>query len=491
MIKTRFAPSPTGYLHVGGLRTALFDYLLAKQNNGSFVLRIEDTDRNRLVQDGIENILKSLNWAGLEIDEGVVFDNQGKINQKGDCGPYIQSERLEIYHKYIDQLINQGDAYYCFCDKNRLEELRKEQELNKKPTGYDGHCRNLNIEEAKKRIAQGEKYVVRMKMPKTGETILEDLVRGQIVFKNEISDDQVILKEDGFPTYHLAVVVDDHLMGITHVIRGEEWLSSVPKHITLYKMFNWELPQFAHLPLLLNPDKSKLSKRQGDVAVEDYTKKGYLPEALINFAAFLGWNPGTDQEIFSLEELIKSFDFKKVNKSGAVFNLEKLDWLNGQYIKKMSLNKLTELTLPFFEKTDWWSKYEIKDKEQIAQIIALEKDRAKILSTIPEAVKFIFELPDYEKELLIWKKTDLDETKNKLKIISNFLQEISNEEWEKEILEKMVFVFIEKNNFGVGDILWPLRIAISGQKNSPGPFEIMAILKKEETIKRINLALKK
>jgi nondiscriminating glutamyl-tRNA synthetase len=488
MIKTRFAPSPTGYLHIGGLRTALFDYLLSKQKNGKFVLRIEDTDRNRLVEGGIENIIKSLSWAKVIPDEGVVLEDE-KVTQKGDCGPYIQSERLEIYKKYIDQLIAQGDAYYCFCDKERLENLRKEQELNKKPTGYDGKCLKLTSQEVEEKIKNGEKYVVRMKMPKTGETILEDLVRGKIIFRNEISDDQVILKEDGFPTYHLAVVVDDHLMKITHVIRGEEWLSSVPKHITLYKMFGWDLPEFAHLPLLLNPDKSKLSKRQGDVAVEDYIKKGYLPEAIINFSVFLGWNPGDNREIFSLEELVKEFDFKKLNKSGAVFNLEKLNWYNKEYIKKLDDQRLVELVKPILIE-DGYNLESISD-EKLIKILNLEKERVVRLNDFSEAIKFIFTLENYNKELLIWKKSDFSDAIEKLKEIYVILEKIAEEKWNKKDLEEEIIAFIKSKDYGVGDVLWPLRIALSGLQNSPSPFEIAEVLEKDETLARINIALKK
>lgn len=488
MIKTRFAPSPTGYLHIGGLRTALFDYLLSKQKNGKFVLRIEDTDRNRLVEGGIENIIKSLCWAKVIPDEGVVLEDE-KVTQKGDCGPYIQSERLEIYKKYIDQLIAQGDAYYCFCDKERLENLRKEQELNKKPTGYDGKCLKLTPQEVEEKIKNGEKYVVRMKMPKTGETILEDLVRGKIIFKNEISDDQVILKEDGFPTYHLAVVVDDHLMKITHVIRGEEWLSSVPKHITLYKMFGWNLPEFAHLPLLLNPDKSKLSKRQGDVAVEDYIKKGYLAEAIINFSAFLGWNPGDNREIFSLEELVKEFDFKKLNKSGAVFNLEKLNWYNKEYIKKLDDQRLVELVKPILIEDGY--NLESISNEKLIKILNLEKERVVRLNDFSEAIKFIFTLENYNKELLIWKKSDFSDAIEKLKEIYVILEKIAEEKWNKKDLEEEIIDFIKSKDYGVGDVLWPLRIALSGLQNSPSPFEIAEVLEKDETLVRINIALKK
>jgi len=491
MIKTRFAPSPTGFLHIGGLRTALFAYLLAKKENGNFILRIEDTDKNRFVEGGMENILNSLKWTGLNIDEGVDLDKSNNIVQKGSLGPYIQSQRLEIYKKYIDELIEKGHAYYCFCDKKRLEELRKYQELNKKATGYDGHCRNISLEEVEKRIANGEKYVVRMKVPKENNTTFEDLVRGKVTFKNEIIDDQIILKEDGYPTYHLAVVVDDHLMKVSHIIRGEEWLSSTPKHILLYNMFSWDIPKFAHLPLLLNPDKSKLSKRQGDVAVEDYKEKGYLAEAILNFVAFLGWNPGDNREIFSLEELIKEFNFKKVNKSGAIFNIEKLNWYNGEYIKKLSLDKLVELSLVFFEKTDWWKKYKTEDKEKMGKIIALEQERSKTLLDIPEAVKFIFELPEYKKELIVWKKSDLETTNKILQELKEYLETILDEDYTQDKLQEFLVSWIKEKGYGNGDVLYPMRVVLSGQQNSPGPFEIAEVLGKDEVLNRIKKALKK
>ncbi|PIT87772.1 MAG: glutamate--tRNA ligase, partial [Candidatus Magasanikbacteria bacterium CG10_big_fil_rev_8_21_14_0_10_40_10] len=345
--KTRFAPSPTGWLHIGSLRTALFAYLFAKKNNGIFLLRIEDTDRERYMEGGVENILHSLDWAKIKPDEGVALDANGQTNQIGDNGPYIQSQRLEIYHKYIQELIDHDKAYYCFCSKERLDQLRADQQANNQPTGYDGQCRNLSLADARVRVQAGEKYVVRMKMPQDGTTKFNDLIRGQVEFQNNLIDDQVLLKADGYPTYHLAVVVDDHLMKITHIIRGEEWLSSTPKHILLYQMFGWTPPEFAHLSLLINEKKQKLSKRHGDVSVHDYIDKGYLPEALINFVAFLGWNPGDEREMFSLEELTKEFDFNKVSKSAAVFNMAKLDWYNGQYIRNLNIDELTRRCLPF------------------------------------------------------------------------------------------------------------------------------------------------
>lgn len=344
MVRTRFAPSPTGFLHVGGLRTALYSYLVAKQAKGKFLLRIEDTDRERYVPEGTLNILKSLYWAGIVPDEGIKLDaesdpDEPTIIQEGNSGPYIQSERLEIYQQYANQLIREGNAYYCFCTPERLEELRERQQANQQPTMYDRRCLDIDPAKAKKRANKGEPHVIRLKMPREGETVFSDLIHSKVSFKNELIDDQVLIKSDGFPTYHLAVVVDDHLMEVTHVIRGEEWVSSTPKHIQLYKYFGWEMPQFAHLPLILNPDKSKLSKRQGDVAVEDYRAKGYLPEALINFIALLGWNPGDERELFTLDELVKEFSLDKVSKAGAVFNLEKLNWYNKEYIKRLPLSE--------------------------------------------------------------------------------------------------------------------------------------------------------
>ncbi|MFA6548223.1 MAG: glutamate--tRNA ligase [Candidatus Magasanikbacteria bacterium] len=473
MIRTRFAPSPTGFLHVGGLRTALYSYLVAKQNGGKFILRIEDTDRKRFVEGSIENVIQSLKWAGIEIDEG----------------PYIQSERLEIYKKYADELLTNGHAYHCFCIAERLEDLRNYQQKNKLPTGYDGCCRELDQEEVKKRIEAGEAHVLRLKMPKEGKTTFIDLIHGEVSFKNELIDDQVLMKTDGFPTYHLAVVIDDHFMEISHVIRGEEWLSSTPKHLQLYKYFNWEAPQMAHLPLLLNPDKSKLSKRQGDVAVEDYIKKGYLPQAMINFVAFLGWNPGVEQEIYSLNELVKEFKIGKINKSGAVFNLEKLDWYNQQYLKNLKNDELVDVCLPWLVKAGLATGNE--DKQWLASALELEKERITTLAELSEALKFVFVSPEYDGGILVWKKSSLDEVKKILPRLAEFVDTISIQDWNKEKLQSIVGEWIVKNEFSNGSVLWPLRVALSGQENSPGPFEIAGVLGKDESVKRIKSAIER
>lgn len=497
MIRTRFAPSPTGYLHVGGLRTALYSYLLAKKTNGQFLLRIEDTDRERFVADGTNNILKSLYWAGIVPDEGVKLDSvsvpdESQAVQEGDKGPYIQSERLEIYQEHIKPLLESGAAYYCFCTPERLEQLRETQQKNKLPTAYDRQCLKMSPQEIESRRAAGEKHVVRLKMPKDGQTVFNDLIRGEISFENKLIDDQVLIKSDGFPTYHFAVVVDDHLMKITHVIRGEEWISSTPKHLQLYKYFGWEAPEFGHLPLLLNADKSKLSKRQGDVAVADYENKGYLPEALINFVAFLGWNPGTEQELFSLAELVSEFKLEKINKAGAVFNLEKLDWYNREYLKRLSSEELVTRATPFLidagliKSETGVAEFQ---KPWLADVLCLEKERVTTLAEFPAALKFVFELPVYDPQLLVWKKSSKEEALTVLADLETLFHQLPESKWGKELLEKTVLDWTVQKDYQKGAVLSPLRVALSGQQNSPGPFEIAAVLGKSETLRRLKHAL--
>lgn len=489
MVKTRFAPSPTGFLHVGGLRTALFSYLFAKKNKGTFLLRIEDTDQERFVAGGIENILRSLQWAGIRPDEGVWLKESRITNHEsqnvvevGPNGPYIQSKRLDIYKKYIEQLLGSGGAYHCFCTKERLEELRKIQEASKQPTGYDGLCRNLDEESKSRNLESRQPFVVRMKTPREGATVFTDMVRGRVEFQNKLVEDQVLMKSDGYPTYHFAVVVDDHLMEITHVIRGEEWLPSTPKHILLYQMFGWEIPQFGHLSLLVNEQKQKLSKRHGDVSVEDFKEKGYLPEAMVNFIAFLGWNPGDNREIFSsLEELQQEFSFDKVSKAAAVFNREKLDWYNSQYIRKLSNEQLAELCLPYLENAGL-----VKTQNFLVKAVGLVRDRMVKFSDVPEMLGFLFaEALTYEPELLIWKKSTKEQTSDVLQRLASFLDTIGVRDWEKDTLEKMTGAWIKESNLGTGDVLWPMRVALSGAKNSPGPFEIAEVLGKEKSIDRL------
>lgn len=493
MIKTRFAPSPTGLLHVGGLRTALFSYLFAKHHKGTFLLRVEDTDQERFVEGGVENILNSLKWAGIEPDEGLLLTPDGKTAERGKNGPYTQSKRLPIYTKHIEELIAKGHAYFCFCKKERLDELRKMQELNKQATGYDGHCRMIDSDESKTRAQKGEAHVVRMKMPEEGTTVCHDLIRGDVEFDNKLIDDQIILKSDGFPTYHFAVVVDDHLMGITHVIRGEEWIPSTPKHIVLYEMFGWDVPAFAHLPLLVNEKKQKLSKRHGDVSVEDYKEKGYLPEALVNFVAFLGWNPGDDHEVFTMDELIHAFSLEHASKSAAVFNVEKLNWYNKEYMTRMDTRKLTERAIPFFINAGLINEQLTMSNEQkkwLMKVVELEKSRANTLSELVHAVEFIFtKTLQYDRALLAWKKSTLPDAQEKIRLLIEQLDNISETEWDKKTLESKVGEWIKENNFDIGGVLWPMRVALSGQKNSPGPFEIADVLGKEKTLARLQHAL--
>ncbi len=501
-IRTRFAPSPTGYLHVGSLRTAFYNYLFAKHNNGDFILRIEDTDRSRYVEGSIENLVKILDFMGLDYNEGVFTDKDEKTFQKGNFGPYIQSERLEIYKKYVDELIKNDYAYFCFCSQERLDEMRKEQQAQKVAPMYDGKCRGLDKKEIQKLLNKKTPCVVRLKVPKDGFTEFDDLVYGKIKIENKTIDDQVLIKSDGYPTYHLANVVDDHLMKISHIIRGEEWLPSTPKHILLYKAFKWEVPKFVHLPLLLNPDKSKLSKRQGDVAVEDYLKKGYLPEALLNFILLLGWNPKTEEEIFSLDEMIKRFDLSGVNKTGAIFNTEKLDWINGTYIRCMPLEELTKLCVPYLieakiiEEKD--TRYKIQDTNEIVdfdylkKVIALEQERMKKLSEIGESVKFIFiDKLKYDKDLLIWKKMSFEEVKNNLELAYQKLEKLDEKDFTKDNLEKVLRNLMEREEIKTGELLWPLRVALTGLKGSPGPFEVAEVLEKKKVLERIRKGIEK
>lgn len=382
-VRTRFAPSPTGFLHVGGLRTALYSFLFAKKNHGQFILRIEDTDQTRQVENAVENLISTLEWAGINYDEGPIIG--------GPFGPYVQSERLPIYQENVNKLLELGHAYYCFCSAERLDQVRQRKIAAKLPPAYDRHCRNLDPKVVAERISAGESFVIRMKVPLEGEITFTDLIRGMVTINYKNIDDQVLIKSDGFPTYHLAVVVDDHSMEISHVIRGEEWLSSTPKHLLLYEYFGWQAPQFAHIPLLLNPDKSKLSKRQGDVAVEDYVKKGFIKEALVNFIAFLGWNPGTTREIFSLEELIQEFSLERVGKSGAIFNVEKLCWINHKWLTSYDLDKLRTLVLPYI--TAKYPQAQSLDTTTLNQLIKLMQKDLITLKDSSELISFYFEKP--------------------------------------------------------------------------------------------------
>lgn len=488
-VRVRFAPSPTGYMHVGNFRTALYTYLFAKKTGGEFLLRIEDTDQKRFVEDALEKLIKIINWAGLTYSEGVFLED-GKFVQKGDFGPYIQSERLPLYKEYAQKLIKNGTAYYCFCTEEELEAMRNEQIANKQAPMYNRNCLKMSPEEIQQKIAAGEKYVIRQKINTDGFTKYTDLIRGEIEFKNELLDDQILMKSDGYPTYNFANVVDDHLMNISHVLRGEEYVSSTPKYIQLYQNFGWEVPEFAHLPLLLNPDKTKLSKRQGDVAVEDYIKKGYLKEAIINFVVLLGWNigDGSTQEVFSLEELEQVFDIKRVHKAGAVFDLKKLDWLNAQYIKKLSVEDLYEKSLEFFAQKDFYNNAapEIKSETYLKKVLQIEQERLNNLSEVGENNQFFFAPIAYDKATLKWKDMSPEALRESLQKSIETLNGISEEDWNLKNIEEKLFAAAGDKK---GDLLWPLRVALSGAQKSPSPMELAWVLGKTESLQRLQSAL--
>ncbi len=476
IVRTRFAPSPTGYLHVGGLRTALYNYLFAKRNNGEFILRIEDTDRARYVEGATENLISTLKWAGLYFDEGPGLG--------GDFSPYLQSERLSIYKERVDYLIKENKAYYCFCSQERLNELREKQQKEGLQPKYDKHCLKLSKDEVEKKLADKESHVVRLNVQPNENIVIDDIIRGRVEFNSNVIDDQVLIKSDGYPTYHLANVVDDHLMKITHVIRGEEWLSSTPKHILLYDFFSWKKPVFAHLPLLLNPDRSKLSKRQGDVAVEDYRAKGYLKEALINFVALLGWTAGDDVEFYYLDELIQKFSLERVNKSGAVFNVEKLNWLNAEHLRKKENSEI--LTLLKEELSN--SKYRDKNyaDDYLLKVIEAMKERVTFVKDYLEKSPYFFEAPEEYDETVAAKRWKDNSPELMKKLIMNFqkLENPAKEDYENSLKETAAELEISN-----GDLIHPLRLAVSGMGAGPGVFDIVDILGKEESIKRIKRAI--
>lgn len=478
-IRTRFAPSPTGYLHVGGLRTALYNFLFARKNNGKFILRIEDTDRSRYVEGAVENLINTLKWCDLNYDEGP--------DVGGPFGPYIQSQRLDIYKKHAEELVKKGHAYYCFCSPERLAQLREEQLKQKVPqVKYDKHCLRLSPSEIQEKLEKGVPFVIRLNVPENQVVKFYDIIREDVEFETNNIDDQVLIKSDGYPTYHLANVVDDHLMKISHVIRGEEWLPSTPKHILLYDFFGWEKPQFAHLPLLLNPDRSKLSKRQGDVAVEEYRAKGYLKEALINFVALLGWNAGDDQEFYYLNELIEKFSLERVNKSGAVFDLNKLLWLNGEHIRKKSVDELLDILKEELKK----SKYATNNfsDEYLKLVIKAMQERIDFVHEILTKSYYFFERPiSYEEKAI--QKNWKPETVEHLKILVNEFEKIESP--SKEKFEEVLNNTAEKLGIGKGKLIHPLRLALSGTSAGPGIYDLIYILGKDEVKERVMIAIEK
>ena len=445
-------------------------------------MRIEDTDRERHVDDATVHFVEMLEWAGIPPDEGVCVEN-GKLSQKGKLGPYIQSERLEMYQEHAQKLIDEGKAYRCFCTKKRLDEMREEQSKRRQAPMYDRTCVNIKKEEAEER-AKTEPHVVRFLVPRGEKVECEDRIRGKVQFNTNTIDDQVLLKSDGFPTYHLAHVVDDHLMETTVVTRGEEWLPSLPKHLLLFKAFGWDAPEYAHVPLLLQKGGGKLSKRQGDVSLEAYIEKGYLRDAIINFIALLGWNPGTEKELFSLDELIQEFSLERVQKSGAIFDTEKLDWLQGQWIRKMSSKEFAEQIQPIVSE-----KYsDAKNDTEFESKAKLIQDRITFFPEAAEMMSYFYEEPSVTVDLLANKKQKVKE-EDLPKIFEVLIKTLEGiDDWNEEALKEALFAAADKNDLKRGQLLWPMRAALTGLPYSPGAFEVAGVLGKEKAIERLNKA---
>ncbi len=475
-VRVRFAPSPTGFVHLGSLRTALYNYLFARHHRGTFILRVEDTDRARYTEGAVESLLETLKWAGLDYDEGP------EIN--GPFGPYFQSQRRGIYARHAAEMIANGDAYRCFCSETRLQKMRADQIARSETLKYDGLCRKLDPAEAERR-SRSESFVIRMKIPETGDTIVEDVIRGTVTFSNTQLDDQVLVKSDGYPTYHLANVVDDHLMQITHVIRGEEWLLSTPKHILLYRFMGWELPVFAHLPLLLNPDRSKLSKRQGDVAVEDYRAAGYLPGALVNFVALLGWSRGDDQEIFSLPELIDSFSLERVGKAGAVFSREKLDWLNATYIRNMREEDYLVQALAELQKYNLDS----GDPGVNRRIALAVRNSLNRLGEIKDRTALFFSdrIDRYNPDAGEWIRKSTSKT-----VFEELLRELEKTDQVDLNSFKQMMSQVQNTTGIRGKELWmPVRAAMTGLTEGPELPIVIEILGRDKMIKFVKQALER
>ena len=472
-VRVRFAPSPTGYPHLGNIRTALFNWFFARHNGGTFVLRIEDTDVARLVEGATDIILDGLRWLGIGWDEG----------------PYFQSQRLDIYLGAADQLVKEGQAYFCYCSPQRLESMRQEQIKRKQPPGYDRHCRHLTREQRAELQASGVTPVVRFKSPLEGQTSFHDLTRGEIVFENSTLDDFVLLKSDGYPTYHLANIVDDHLMAISHVLRADEWLSSTPRHVLLYQAVGWEPPQFAHLPMILGPDRAKLSKRHGATAIDEYRDQGYLPEAMVNFLALLGWSLDDKTEILSRGEIVKHFSLDRVSKTAAVFNRDKLDWMNGVYLRGLSLEEFTERATVFLER-DLPPQVEcLGDADYIRRIMPLVQERAKTLAEVPQLTDFFFvEKLEYDVDLLLG-RIEGAEAVGALQASLAKLEGLQN--WDAASLEAVLRPLADELNLKTGVFFGLLRVATTGRTAAPPLFQTMEVLGRERCLERLKTALGK
>lgn len=479
-VRTRFAPSPTGKMHVGNLRTALYEFLIAKHAGGDFVLRIEDTDRERYVEGAVDIIYNTLDQTGLKHDEGPDKD--------GGFGPYIQSERQAsgLYLEYAKKLVESGDAYYCFCDKERLESLKTTvSDDGKEITVYDKHCLSLTPEEVQANLDAGKPYVIRINMPTEGTTTFVDDLYGEITVENKELDDMILIKSDGYPTYNFANVVDDHLQEITHVVRGNEYISSSPKYQRLYEAFGWEVPKYVHLPLITDEEHKKLSKRSGHSSYEELVEQGFLPEAIVNYIALLGWSPEDNREIFTLDELIENFDYLKINKSPSVFDINKLKWMNGEYIKAMDNEKFYEMALPYVKEV-------ITKDLDLNMIMDMVKTRIELFPEIPEMIDFFEEMPDYDIEMYTHKKMKTN-SENSLEVLEELLPILEGtDDYSVDGLHDLVFEYIAKKECKNGQALWPLRTAVSGKQMTPaGAFEIMNVIGKDETIKRIKIGIEK
>lgn len=475
-VRTRFAPSPTGYMHIGNLRTALYAYLIAKKDDGDFILRIEDTDQERYVEGAVDVIYDTLRIAGLNWDEGPDIG--------GPVGPYVQSERMGMFKSYAEELVKTGHAYYCFCDKERLEEVRKIQEASRIAPMYDRHCRNLTPEEVQEKLDAGIPYVIRQKMPLEGTTTFHDEIYGDITVENSTLDDQILIKTDGMPTYNFANVVDDHLMGITHVVRGNEYLSSAPKYNLLYEAFGWEVPTYVHCAPVMKDQTHKLSKRNGDASFQDLMEKGYLPQAVLNFIALLGWAPTGEQEIYTLDELKKVFSISGISKSPAIFDSQKLRAINGAYVHQMSPEAFAEAATPYIRQA-------VKRTDiDLPLLCSVLQNRTEVFSDIPEQVDFIDAMPEYDLEMYRHKKmkTTPETALEALQIVLPVLEGVTV--WDVDHIHEALFAKIAELGVKNGWMLWPVRTAVSGKQFTPGGgVELCAILGKEDTLVRIRKAI--
>ena len=479
-VRTRFAPSPTGRMHVGNLRTALYAYLIAKHEGGDFILRIEDTDQERFMEGALEIIYRTLEKTGLVHDEGPDKD--------GGVGPYVQSERnaTGVYLKYAKQLIEQGDAYYCFCDKERLESLRsKVSETGTEIVVYDKHCLHLSKEEIEANLAAGKPYVIRINMPTEGTTTFHDEIYGDITVPNEELDDMILIKSDGYPTYNFANVVDDHLMGITHVVRGNEYLSSAPKYNRIYEAFGWDVPVYVHCPLITDENHKKLSKRCGHSSYEDLLEQGFVSEAIVNYVALLGWCPEGTQEIFSLEDLVEAFDYRHMSKSPAVFDIQKLKWMNSEYLKAMDFDRFYEMAEPYIKEV-------ITKDMDLKKIAALVKTRIEIFPDIREHIDFFEELPEYDTSMYCHKKMKTNE-ETSLEVLRETLPLLERQEdYSNDALYNTLKPYVDEKGVKIGYVMWPLRTAVSAKQSTPGgATEIMEVLGKEESLARIRKGIEK